>query len=308
MVGLAGPRTRQKIAHDPRNTSWSNDTDRFGHRHLSTLGWKPGTGLGLSAATYSITTHIKIRLKDDNLGLGATTAKANQDANNWAPGLDSFQELLSRLNSGTNTPSNVESSSENSDIDKETMWERETTISQSYNRRKWGARIKFVKGERLGATIDKHSLQLDRKEQDEVTVNPGLSNSNAIETGMHQKDNKNSNADITSTASEDSNISTRKKAMKSSHHSKSGRKRKHNDDEHEIVTDADEKTLPQREREGNLDAKEKKEKKRSKVEKREVEVLIEKEDKEERKRHRKDKTRKKGKKDRKMDGKKNEQD
>ncbi|KAK9321335.1 hypothetical protein V1517DRAFT_326758 [Lipomyces orientalis] len=170
MVGLAGPRNRQKITHDPRNTAWSNDTDRFGHRHLSNLGWKPGSGLGLSAASRSITTHVKIKLKDDNLGLGASIAKANQDAASWAPGLDSFQELLSRLNSGTNSPSNEEKSGEEGDS-KETMWETETKKGQTYNRLgKWGARVKFVRGERLGATIDDKILELGRKQSDEVTI------------------------------------------------------------------------------------------------------------------------------------------
>ncbi|KAJ8098909.1 hypothetical protein POJ06DRAFT_258311 [Lipomyces tetrasporus] len=170
MVGLAGPRNRQKIAHDPRNTTWSNDTDRFGHRHLSNLGWKPGSGLGLSAASRSITTHVKIKLKDDNLGLGASIAKANQDAASWAPGLDSFQELLSRLNSGTNSPSTEEKSGEEGD-GKETLWETETKKGQTYNRLgKWGARIKFVRGERLGATIDDQTLRLSRKQCDEVTI------------------------------------------------------------------------------------------------------------------------------------------
>ncbi|KAK9483091.1 hypothetical protein V1527DRAFT_515266 [Lipomyces starkeyi] len=247
MVGLAGPRARQKIAHDPRNTSWSNDTDRFGHRHLSNLGWKPGTGLGLSAASYSIATHVKIKLKEDTLGLGASIAKANQDAGSWAPGLDSFQELLSRLNSGTNTPSNDDKGSEIEEMNKETMWETETKISQTYNRLgKWGARIKFVKGEKLGATIKDHALLLDRKEYDKLTVDAlDMSSSNAIETAK-RRSKKSRKSHTSEELIENDNSSGGKidksKKSGSDRHAKNDRKRKRHYSENDVGTDAEKKT------------------------------------------------------------------
>ncbi|KAK9467069.1 hypothetical protein V1512DRAFT_261856 [Lipomyces arxii] len=166
MVGLSGPKNKLKIASDPRNTNWANDTERFGHRHLHNLGWKPGTGLGSSAAEYSITSHVKIQVKDDTLGLGANLAKAKQDADNWAPGLDSFQELLSRLNGSGTEPEEGE---------RKSMWEVETKVSQTYNRLgKWGNRVQFVQGEKLGATIEDDVLEISRKNVKTVLLDKAM--------------------------------------------------------------------------------------------------------------------------------------
>ncbi|KAK9452006.1 uncharacterized protein V1518DRAFT_410112 [Limtongia smithiae] len=154
MVGLAGPRKRTKMAVDPRNTAWSNDTERFGHRHLEKMGWKPGTGLGLSAASSSITAHVRVAMKDDFEGLGAAAARAaaaKRGGGEFAPGLDSFEALLNRLNTApaTEAPKEPQEKAEKS------MWEQETEIAREYTRMgKWGARVKFVFGECLGPTIE----------------------------------------------------------------------------------------------------------------------------------------------------------
>ncbi|KAK7206022.1 hypothetical protein BZA70DRAFT_309759 [Myxozyma melibiosi] len=227
MVGLAGPRNRQKIAFDPQNTSWSRDTDRFGHRHLEKMGWKPGDGLGSSAANRAITTHVKITLKDDTLGLGAKSAIASQDANNWAPGLDSFQALLSRLNGSepaqtettTVTETETETISENGKI---TMWESETRISQSYNRiGKWGNRVKFVKGERLGATITE---ELVAKTKSERSAKEEKIPASEDRSGSAKKSRKHKRSKTDGDSAEDN-----KKHKK--------RKRKHSTDEEEKEDD-----------------------------------------------------------------------
>lgn len=149
------------------------DTERFGHRHLEKMGWKPGAGLGSSTAKHAITSHVKISLKDDTLGLGAKTAIANQDANNWAPGLDSFQALLNRLNTDDSEKMETETVTSNTTTitsapeQKTSIWESELKISQSYNRvGKWGSRVKFVMGEELGATITEDQVVIeDRKSE-----------------------------------------------------------------------------------------------------------------------------------------------
>lgn len=99
-MGLAGPRKRAKLSHDPNNTSWSRDTTSFGHKILSSQGWAPGQFLGAKDAnhashyTHANASHIRVLLKDDNLGLGARLGGERAETF----GLNQFSGLLGRLN------------------------------------------------------------------------------------------------------------------------------------------------------------------------------------------------------------------
>ncbi|PSN65625.1 hypothetical protein BS50DRAFT_575603 [Corynespora cassiicola Philippines] len=111
-MGLAAPkkyvnqcieRSRTRISNDPQNTTWANNTSRFGHRMLTQQGWKPGTSLGAAdaahAAHYTAASHshIRVMLKDDNLGLGAK--RGSERAENF--GLAGLESILGRLNGNT---------------------------------------------------------------------------------------------------------------------------------------------------------------------------------------------------------------
>ncbi|RPA83361.1 hypothetical protein BJ508DRAFT_413558 [Ascobolus immersus RN42] len=96
-MGLAGPRNKSKIGHDPRNTHWANNTTRFGHKMLTQQGWNPGDTLGshtLDATTLTDASHshIKVFARSDNAGIGALPGADD------TTGLDAFQRLLGRLN------------------------------------------------------------------------------------------------------------------------------------------------------------------------------------------------------------------
>ncbi|XP_055970138.1 PIN2/TERF1-interacting telomerase inhibitor 1 [Sorex fumeus] len=93
MSMLAERRRKQKWAVDPQNTAWSNDESKFGQRMLEKMGWSKGKGLG--AQEQGATEHIKVRVKNNNLGLGATVN--NED--NWIAHQDDFNQLLAALNS-----------------------------------------------------------------------------------------------------------------------------------------------------------------------------------------------------------------
>ncbi|TGZ82840.1 hypothetical protein EX30DRAFT_362454 [Ascodesmis nigricans] len=101
-MGLAGPKVKTKVGVDPRNTFWTSNTERFGHKYLSNLGWTPGTALGDKSSSYHSSGHIssashtgvKIVLKDDTLGIGAK--KGAQDGE--CTGLLGLEGLLGRLN------------------------------------------------------------------------------------------------------------------------------------------------------------------------------------------------------------------
>ncbi|XP_070361205.1 PIN2/TERF1-interacting telomerase inhibitor 1 isoform X3 [Equus asinus] len=90
--GHARGRRKQKWAVDPRNTAWSNDDSKFGQRMLEKMGWSKGKGLG--AQEQGATDHIKVQVKNNHLGLGATIN--NED--NWIAHQDDFNQLLAELN------------------------------------------------------------------------------------------------------------------------------------------------------------------------------------------------------------------
>lgn len=101
-MGLAGPRKRVKLSHDPNNTAWttthSDPSLSFGSRYMHKSGWVPGTALGASSIPIDQATSSKVRIavKDDTLGLGASLKSRNVE--HQRTGLDAFQGLLGRLN------------------------------------------------------------------------------------------------------------------------------------------------------------------------------------------------------------------
>lgn len=142
-MGLSATKNKQRFGFDPRNTAWSNDTSRFGHTMLEKYGWKPGMGLG-AMPHKSSNTHIRVSIKDDNLGLGAKSQRSKNPngLDDESAGLDVFQKLLGRLNGKEET------------ISKEVDRQRYDRIING----KWG--VHFVKGEVLSSTWDPHTKKL----------------------------------------------------------------------------------------------------------------------------------------------------
>ncbi|KAL1930302.1 hypothetical protein VTP01DRAFT_1456 [Rhizomucor pusillus] len=108
-MGLAENKIKQRLSADPNNLAWSNDQSKFGFRMLMKMGWAPGKGLGVNEDGGQH--HIKIKLKDDNLGLGA---KKNQ-SDNWLGNTDAFSQLLANLNSQPQQPAAEEEEKEKED-------------------------------------------------------------------------------------------------------------------------------------------------------------------------------------------------
>ncbi|KAK4157868.1 hypothetical protein C8A00DRAFT_39871 [Chaetomidium leptoderma] len=133
-MGLAGAKNKRKLGNDPNNTKWSRNTDSFGQKLLRAQGWQPGEYLGAKDAphaewhTEANTTHIKVVLKDDTLGLGAKRNNGDE-----CTGLDAFQHLLGRLNGKTD---------ETLETERKTREDFKTSV---YIERKFGT-IRFVKG------------------------------------------------------------------------------------------------------------------------------------------------------------------
>ncbi|KAF1929625.1 uncharacterized protein M421DRAFT_4085 [Didymella exigua CBS 183.55] len=99
-MGLAQQKNRSKISNDPQNNHWAHNTERFGHKILAAQGWKTGDTLGAKDAaheahyTQASQSHIRVFLKDDNLGLGAK--RGSERAENF--GLAGLESILGRLN------------------------------------------------------------------------------------------------------------------------------------------------------------------------------------------------------------------
>lgn len=98
-MGLSEQKDRMIFGADPRNTHWSTDKSRFGFKMLEKMGWSEGKGLGANES--GMTEHVKIKLKSNNHGVGAD----KKSIRNWLANADGFSELLTRLNSTTDTPS-----------------------------------------------------------------------------------------------------------------------------------------------------------------------------------------------------------
>ncbi|XP_033638866.1 PIN2/TERF1-interacting telomerase inhibitor 1-like [Asterias rubens] len=92
MAMLAEPKRRQKLSSDPRNSAWSNDTNKFGHQLMEKMGWKQGKGLGINED--GKTSHISVSLKNNTLGLGCSQERGD----NWISHQDDFNDLLNSLN------------------------------------------------------------------------------------------------------------------------------------------------------------------------------------------------------------------
>lgn len=128
---------RSKLSQDPNNTTWSRSATKYGQKILQSHGWTPGESLGASGTASSdlrsvaSLSHIKIALKDDNLGLGAKHDAAR--ASNETTGLDVFQDLLGRLNGRGII-----------DVNKNRL-QRSNLRSSAYIKQRWG-NLCFVSG------------------------------------------------------------------------------------------------------------------------------------------------------------------
>ncbi|KAI9259032.1 hypothetical protein BY458DRAFT_588525 [Sporodiniella umbellata] len=126
-MGLAGQKEKQRISDDPNNLNWSKDESKFGFKMLQKMGWSPGKGLGIKEDGKQ--DHIKIKLKDNTLGVGAT--KKNID--NWLGNTDAFSRLLADLNS---QPVSEASSCAQSEAEEEEEAKKEKKAKKSKKEKK----------------------------------------------------------------------------------------------------------------------------------------------------------------------------
>ncbi|RKF72976.1 Protein PXR1 [Golovinomyces cichoracearum] len=167
-MGLAAPKKKNKLSHDPNNTRWTNNTQSFGRKILTSQGWKQGDYLGAKNAihaeyhTVANSSHIRVTLKDDNLGLGAKIGSGV--GHGECTGLDAFKNLLGRLN-GKNNDQILKEQKTRDDIRKAV-----------YNEKRWG-NIHFVSagylvGDKIQDLIDAEAKRITTNTQknEEITT------------------------------------------------------------------------------------------------------------------------------------------
>jgi hypothetical protein len=82
-LDLAGSKLRARLSSGLNESASDGVTSKFARRHLEKLGWEEGTGLGKRRS--GITTHIKVKKRNDELGgLGKSSVDEKlQIGNEW---------------------------------------------------------------------------------------------------------------------------------------------------------------------------------------------------------------------------------
>ncbi|KAJ5766394.1 uncharacterized protein N7511_004010 [Penicillium nucicola] len=237
-MGLAGPRKKTKISNDPNNTNWTRSTSGFGHRIMSSQGWKPGNLLGARDAahadllTAASASHIKVTLKDDTLGLGARIGRDPMEPT----GLDAFKGLLGRLNG----KSDVE-------LKKEERKRDDVRLARY-------AALKFPEVRFVSAGL------LAQEPEPESDIAPPIPKENALTKSNAGKESSESSD---SSSSESDAPARKSKKSKSKSKSKSKKDRSGAEDT-DHTTSSSELKKEKKEKKDKKDKKEKKEKKKSK--------------------------------------------
>ena len=164
------------MSQDPNNTQWSKSTDSYGHKILSAQGWKPGDYLGAENASHADhytganASHIRVLLREDNLGLGAQVGRVNAETF----GLSLFSGVLGRLNGKSDA-----------EVQKHQSALRDAEL-RTYQARKYG-HMNFVYGGFLVGDRIESSAEYDSSSSKEDAA----TNSGAEDAGRRWKKHKN---------------------------------------------------------------------------------------------------------------------
>ncbi|KAG9661924.1 hypothetical protein KCU69_g14787, partial [Aureobasidium melanogenum] len=226
-MGLAGPKRRSKIGTDPNNNNWAKATDSFGHKILASQGWKPGDTLGAKDAnhashyTVGSNSHIRVLLKDDNLGLGA--ARGGNNAETF--GLSLYSGLLGRLNGKSEA-----------EVEKQQTAQRDVELAL-YQGRKYG-NINFISaGFLVGDKMDLKSTVMPNSKLTPQQAAPDAANKKRKRSESEQQSTNDASSESDSSDSDDDiedapkakKVKESKKDKKSSKKEKKDKKRKATD-------------------------------------------------------------------------------
>ena len=78
------------------NSHWKNDKSAFGFRMLQKMGWSEEKGLGKNET--GIVEHIKVKKRDEGIGLGMVQSSDSAGLLGWNETVSSFNDVLKVLN------------------------------------------------------------------------------------------------------------------------------------------------------------------------------------------------------------------
>ena len=87
---------------DTSNTTWKNDKSRFGYKFLSKFGWSEEKGLGKNET--GITSAVKIKRREDEVGLGMEKLTDGAGNRGWNQTTNGFNSVLASLKSEYGSP------------------------------------------------------------------------------------------------------------------------------------------------------------------------------------------------------------
>uniref|UniRef100_M4BXX8 PinX1-related protein 1 n=1 Tax=Hyaloperonospora arabidopsidis (strain Emoy2) TaxID=559515 RepID=M4BXX8_HYAAE len=90
-----------------QNMAWASDTSKFGFKMLVKMGWSAGKGVGKELQGQA--SHVKIRRRSENLGVGCSLKQA--EVQGWSETVEGFADVLKTLNKSYRNKSNLDADS-----------------------------------------------------------------------------------------------------------------------------------------------------------------------------------------------------
>ncbi|KAK3817271.1 MAG: G-patch domain-containing protein [Benniella sp.] len=214
---------KQRLAPDPRNLHWANDTNKFGFKMMEKMGWSQGKGLG--AKEDGIQEHVKVQLKENNLGVGAT----RKTSDNWLGNTDAFSRLLADLNErvekdtqengskGSEDSSSDDDSSNKSDSDDEKEDEKNESLSKKSKDKAKEKKTKKEKKQKKDKKDKEKKEKKEKKDKKSKKEKKDKSDRASKESSKESSDNDDSGKNNNLLAAINGRKASRHKYLKSKH-------------------------------------------------------------------------------------------
>jgi len=203
MAMLAEPRRKQKIGPNPRGLFFTEDDQNRGRNMLQKMGWKDGSGLGLTHQGISVP--IKPKVQQNSKGLGFDVKE-----DPWVAHNDKFSELLQNLNSASEGI--INSGTDRLELEKTSKSSKSRIHYQKFVRNKDLSKCSNKDWEcifgRQGGNIHSEALDkptIEEQQEGEVTLEDKFVSSGSMADYFKQKfaqkgkrnvETKSSNADV----------------------------------------------------------------------------------------------------------------
>uniref|UniRef100_A0A8C4Q766 PIN2 (TERF1) interacting telomerase inhibitor 1 n=1 Tax=Eptatretus burgeri TaxID=7764 RepID=A0A8C4Q766_EPTBU len=140
MSMLSESRRKKQWSLDPRNKNWSDDCNTLGKKMMEKMGWQNGKGLG--AKEQGLTENLKVCMKNNKLGVGASL----KGMDTWTSHLDTYSQLLTELGTCHRQPEELSPTRHKDTMQETSPFSLEEKSKKSKKRVHY---MKFAKGKDL---------------------------------------------------------------------------------------------------------------------------------------------------------------